>query len=382
MEPQHAHASPMASQLAYLHDQASDATRFRLEYRPDSLQLARAEPFPPDPLPFPSNSLDVLHRLSNSPQNQHYLDLESQVLEIQRHLRALTATDLVDHANLIDMANVVHRCLHIAKGAAWQRNVTTSTRKHEIWVNDNYFEEPRPRTLLARLECYRVLLGRYFFHTSRVYSKIGLVAERMKLRILQRSEDEIPRSASTFVRDLGLDGPLPTVLVVCPSCDALYSPMSHKASFDVQNIPTCTWKQTPASLVCAVPLYSIKSSRTGKPRLTPRLKYASRSVKDWIGLFLSQPGMEDLMESYKQCGQSPEMSDIQQSPFWWTFPGPDAEGVGVAKEGQTFFGDASESELRLLFGFGLDGFNPFRMGTAKQACQNITIMLARMLTDV
>lgn len=66
---------------------------------------------------------------------------------------------------------------------------------------------------------------------------------------------------------------------------------------------------------------------------------------------LARPDMEELLEKYKDYKVKEVMEDIWQSSFWWNFK--DAEG-------KPYFASAPDEELRLLFGLGMDGFNPFQ----------------------
>ncbi|KAJ8092253.1 hypothetical protein PM082_024084 [Marasmius tenuissimus] len=54
------------------------------------------------------------------------------------------------------------------------------------------------------------------------------------------------------------------------------------------------------------------------------------------------------------------MDDIWDSPFWWGFPGPD---------GENFVRGGGPDKLRLPFGLGMDGFNPYGSKQAKQVRQ-------------
>ncbi|KAG1848577.1 hypothetical protein C8R48DRAFT_562500, partial [Suillus tomentosus] len=92
----------------------------------------------------------------------------------------------------------------------------------------------------------------------------------------------------------------------------------------------------------------------------PIRTYLHQDLKQWMGRFLSRPGVEDLIDSAAHHHEGEDMEDIWHASTFCQFPGPD---------GKPFL-SPSIREGRYVFSLGVDGFNPFQNKVAKQ---NVTV---------
>ena len=93
-------------------------------------------------------------------------------------------------------------------------------------------------------------------------------------------------------------------------------------------------------------------------------------MKEWMGRFLSRPGIEELMEStttaaLNQFPDNPEISDILQSPGLAEFLGPNGKPFLAGVEGTSSY----------VFSFAADSFNPLYMREAKQSASSTGLYL-------
>ncbi|KAI0037421.1 hypothetical protein FA95DRAFT_1466625, partial [Auriscalpium vulgare] len=88
----------------------------------------------------------------------------------------------------------------------------------------------------------------------------------------------------------------------------------------------------------------------------PRLKYEQQSMKHWIARLLTRPRLEaHLREAFRRPPKTP-MEDIWDGDWLHRILDP---------KGKPFL-PGPKKEIRLVFSFSVDGFNPFHMKQAKQ----------------
>lgn len=222
---------------------------------------------------------------------------------------------------------------------------------------DRYHFPFRFRPDPVRIFAVALLIATYFFHASVRLRKVMLTGYRASLSTLSGMQAfSVPKDAETFIRDYRLT-PQTTTYVLCPRCFSLH-PDSAPARIDGL-LPKCPARSTSASPPCDANLFADNAH--------PHLRYDHRSFKDWLARFMSLPGMEELLEKYKGSQEQAIMDDIWQSPFWWRFKDTDGKS--------SFFHHSHLGELRLLFGLGMDGFNPFQALESKQVRDLVTSAL-------
>ncbi|KAI7935194.1 hypothetical protein MJO28_016832 [Puccinia striiformis f. sp. tritici] len=151
---------------------------------------------------------------------------------------------------------------------------------------------------------------------------------------------KLPRKINTVMSALGLNSHI-NQLVACPACFATY-PIDGAP-------PLCTSTLTdelpghPAS--CGTPIFITKV-----PKPVPCRQYSFQSLPSWLSVFLSRPGIEDLLDQSLVLSRedyNPNfVSDIHQSLQWKEFRGIDGKQF-TAQSGN------------LSFGMFIDGINPY-----------------------
>lgn len=152
----------------------------------------------------------------------------------------------------------------------------------------------------------------------------------------------MPSEPETLLKDYGIQ-PTFSTYTVCSKCNAVYK----EPVLDVPNL--CLSKTDDPSAHCLNPLLKAKN--------VPILRYSHRHLKEWLAGMLAQPDVEVELQKYMEYSVQDQMEDIWESPRWWNF------ADGFMKPGSD-----DPSELRLLFGLGSDGFNPYQNRQAKQVC--------------
>lgn len=177
------------------------------------------------------------------------------------------------------------------------------------------------------------------------------------------SPQNLPKDPRTIRKQLNLD-PVTETFLCCPTCWALqpYCPATNNPVTQGNpnpDIPLCQDRPTPSSEICGAELWK-KEKFHGKTQCTPHLTYVHQHLKDWLGRLLSRPGIEDILDEYPLSASHRKdgdfMSDIWSSPKIRNLKGPDKKP----------FLERPSGEARFLFGFAVDGFNPFHNKTAKQ----------------
>jgi hypothetical protein len=221
---------------------------------------------------------------------------------------------------------------------------------------EEYLADRIPREPPLAVAMLAVLLMHLVFHLSRRATTVMLVGMRC---MLSQSADrnlvnQLPNDPRSVLNRFNLD-PQCSSLLQCPVCYALY-PYSGTISSAPAEIDRCSYKPTPSSLPCNVPLWEERRSG-GKTFLAPRRKYIHQSLKEWVGRLLARPGVAELFR--EPCNRPPSatMGDIWDSPVLRNFRDVDD---------RSFFRGRGD-EIRLAFSLNVDGFNPFHMLEAKQS---------------
>jgi hypothetical protein len=201
-----------------------------------------------------------------------------------------------------------------------------------------------------------VLLMHLVFHLSRRATIVLLAGMRSVLALQGAGEEttrKIPEDLRTVISRFHLDPSCSTYLQ-CPLCYALH-PYNGTITSDPPETERCTYKPTPTSSTCNVPLWEERKVG-GKTYRAPRRKYVHQSLKDWVGRLLMRPGVEDLLREPCLRRESSFMEDIWDAPVLRSFRDVDEK---------SFFHDRGE-EIRLAFSLNADGFHPLHMLEAKQ----------------
>ena len=174
----------------------------------------------------------------------------------------------------------------------------------------------------------------------------------------------IPSDPRTIVGHFDLD-PRTVSYLQCPACYALYAYMPTNASPSAPpRTERCTFRSTPASEPCDVPLWTER--RVGAHSIpTPRRKYVHQSLKEWVGRLLARPGVEDILDRPLERPESERLKDIWDSPVFRNFRDED---------GSHFFAKHGD-EGRFAFSLGADSFHPLHNLEAKQVMSATAIFL-------
>ena len=201
-----------------------------------------------------------------------------------------------------------------------------------------------------------VLLMHLVFHLSRRATVVMLAGIRCMLssqEVNRELADKLPSDPRSVINRFNLD-PQCSSFIQCPACYALY-PYSGTITSIVGEIDRCSYKPTPDSSPCNVPLWEERRSGGGT-FLAPRRKYIHQNLKEWVGRLLVRPGVAELLHEPCNRPATTVMSDIWDAPVLKNFRDVD---------GKSFFRGRG-NELRLAFSLNADGFNPFHMIEAKQ----------------
>jgi hypothetical protein len=171
-------------------------------------------------------------------------------------------------------------------------------------------------------------------------AQLGLIQIALEAQLgteIKLPEIQLPQDVRTAFRT---QFPEPKIqrTACCPKCFTLYPDLSTMPEF-------CTHKDTPLSWVCDAPLYRKEKQeridRGLKP--LPRTWYNTQNFRSWLEWFLSQPEVEDHLQSTfeRTATAGTEMYNFQDSPAW-----------AGTKEFRT-------SKYHLVFAWYIDWFNPF-----------------------
>lgn len=356
--------------------------RGRATWTPTSWALVFAvDPVPDqdfeDPLLEPSYSPNNgPHALNASHQrNLAFIENENRLFEITLHLNSLTHHP-EQRETLIDMATVGLQEMMRHKRREWdrQRRATTAINDGFVIVHtglttqplynlaslmlcaEEYLRDRIPNEPPLAVAMLTVLLMHLVFHLSRRATMVMLMGMRCMLSSQGASHDiidQVPKDPRTVLNRFNLD-PRCSSLLQCPVCYALY-PYNGTMTPATGEIDRCSYKPTPSSPPCGVPLWEERRSG-GKTFLAPRRKYVHQSLKEWVGRLLMRPGVEEMFREPCNRPATTVMEDIWDAPVLRNFRGDD---------GKSFFREG-ENEIRLAFSLNADGFNPFHMLEAKQ----------------
>lgn len=107
--------------------------------------------------------------------------------------------------------------------------------------------------------------------------------------------DNIPKDPRTVITHLNIE-PKTDTFVCCPDCGCLYS---------VRPFPSkCLSQSTPSSGACGADLFR-KAVFGGREYQRPIRVYIHQRMQDWVGRFLSRPGIEDLMDARMKVLRDP-----------------------------------------------------------------------------
>lgn len=317
------------------------------------------------------------HALSLSHQrNLAFIENENRLFEITLHLNSLT--DYPEHREaLVDRAIAGLQEMIRHKRREWdrQRKEITAINNGFVAVHtgltiqplvnpgfsnlhvEEYLEDRIPREPALAVALLTVLLMHLVFHLSRRATMVMLVAMRCMLSSQGAARnliDQVPQDPRSVLNRFNLD-PRCSSLLQCPACYALY-PYNGTVTPATGEIERCSYKSTPNSPPCNVPLWEERRSG-GKTFLAPRRKYVHQSLKGWVGRLLMRPGVEELFREPCDRPATTVMKDIWDAPVLRNFR--DADG------GSFFRGRGNE--IRLAFSLNADGFNPFHMLESKQS---------------
>lgn len=197
-----------------------------------------------------------------------------------------------------------------------------------------------------------MLLSHHIFKGSERLLRNSAISFRASLNAIPGQEEfvtQLPLDPETLAKDFYLHPEYET-WVVCPECCELWSPDTTEDECD------SLYAHPPNR--CGARLFDMINRKDG-PKREPIMVYTHQPLRSYLGRMLSRGDIEPCLQDYlKHQPPDPgafhaEMSDIWDSPQWWEF----AEG---------FMRPDGSKTLKLLFGFGMDGFNPFFNKEAKQ----------------
>jgi hypothetical protein len=189
-----------------------------------------------------------------------------------------------------------------------------------------------------------ILVLHLFFRVPRRATYVMIAGFRSVLAVMSRGEDiptTIPSDPRTIVGHFDLN-PRTTSYLQCPACYALYgyatTDTGPSAPPDTER---CTFRSTPTSEPCDVPLWTERRVG-GRTIRVPRRKYVHQSLKEWMGRLLARPGVEDILDRPLERPHTERFTDIWDSPVFRNFRDED---------GSPFFARHGD-EARFAFSLG------------------------------
>ena len=174
----------------------------------------------------------------------------------------------------------------------------------------------------------------------------------------------IPSDPRTIVGHFDLD-PRTVSYLQCPACYALYAhAATNTGRSALPDFERCTFRSTPTSEPCNVPLWT-EHRVGGRTVRAPRRKYVHQSLKEWMGRLLARPGVEDILDRPLERPHTERVKDIWDSPVFRNFHDED---------GSYFFAKRGD-EARFAFSLGADSFHPLHNLKAKQLMSATAIFL-------
>ena len=152
---------------------------------------------------------------------------------------------------------------------------------------------------------------------------------------------------------------------VCMKCSSVYPPKGGKGIPEWQS--ECTARCFPDSPLCGQPL--VKSGvKEGKSVRVPIRPFDVQDFDAFVGRLLCRPGYEKLMDNATFLHREvDDLLDIKDGAAVQELRGPD---------GKPFLDGYKRSELRLIWSFSADWFNPFHNKQAgkKASCGSIAMV--------
>ena len=155
----------------------------------------------------------------------------------------------------------------------------------------------------------------------------------------------------------------------CTKCSSVYPPKEGSRIPEWQ--PECTARRFPDSPLCGQPL--VKSGvMEGKSVRVPICPFVVQDFDAFVGRLLCRPGYEKLMDEATVLHREVDkLRDIRDGAAVQGLQGPDQK---------PFLDGYKRSELRLIWSFSVDFFNPFHNKQAgkKASCGCIAMMLLNL----
>ena len=212
-----------------------------------------------------------------------------------------------------------------------------------------------------------ILILHLIFRVPRRATYVMIAGFRSVLAAVSQGEDvpmAIPTDPRTIVGHFDLN-PRTVSYLQCPVCYTLYGyTATDTSSSTPPDIERCTFRSTPASQPCDVPLWTERRVG-GRVIRVPRRKYAHQSLKEWMGRLLARPGVEDILDRLLERPNSGRLTDIWDSPVFRKFRDED---------GSPFFAKHGD-EARFAFSLGADSWHPLHNLEAKQLMSATAIYL-------
>lgn len=212
-----------------------------------------------------------------------------------------------------------------------------------------------------------ILILHLIFRVPRRATYVMIAGFRSVLAAVSQGEDvpmTIPTDPRTIVGHFDLN-PRTVSYLQCPACYALYGyTATNTGSSAPPDIERCTFRSTPASQPCDVPLWTERRVG-GRVIRVPRRKYVHQSLKEWMGRLLARPGVEDILDRPLERPNSGRLTDIWDSPVFRKFRDED---------GTPFFAKHGD-EARFAFSLGADSWHPLHNLEAKQLMSATAIYL-------
>lgn len=165
------------------------------------------------------------------------------------------------------------------------------------------------------------------------------------------------KDPETILNKFHLD-PFTRSYVSCPQCFTLY---------DSSAPDECTSKRTPTCNPCGAQLHKTRLIR-GKPFRSPVCIYLHQSLKEWLGRFLSRPEVDASLDVPYEAPGDGFMYDIFDGYILQNFKAADGT-VYIDRMA------APSGTRRLVFGLGVDGFNPYGNVIAKKKASSTGIYM-------
>jgi hypothetical protein len=230
-----------------------------------------------------------------------------------------------------------------------------------------YFRSPVPTSPVIAIALLTILILHLVFRVPRRATYVMIAGFRSILAIMPRDEGvptTIPSDPRTIVGQFDLD-PRTAPYLQCPACYAVYSyAPTNTGTLAPPDIERCTFRSTPASEPCDVPLWTERHVG-GRTHCVPRRKYVHQSLKEWMGRILAQPGIEDILDRPLKRPPTERFEDIWDSPVFRNFR---------EEDGSHFFAKHG-NEARFAFSLGADSFHPLHNLEAKQTMSATAIFL-------